>query len=265
MCLMANFTIFASAQNDAQARAKKELSQGVSAYKAANYERAIEHFGNAVGLNPDFTMAHLYLATSYSSQYVPGLDEPDNVKMASNAIAEYLEVLKREPNSPTALKSIGWVYLQLKKYEDARQYYRRAIGVDGNDPELYYSAGVMDWSEVYQNIAEERAKMNFKSSQTLIFDNACAAIRAKNMRLVEDGVTALAKAISLREDFDDAMVYMNLLYRSRADMECGDEPASREDARKADEWSNLAMAARKKKAEGSQQKPGPASGPVLHP
>jgi tetratricopeptide (TPR) repeat protein len=249
---------YAYAQNDASDKSRYELNLGVSAYKAANYEEAIEHFGNAVRLDPDLTVARLYLATAYRGQYVPGVDEPENVKMATNAIEQYAEVLKRKPDSVDALKGIGWLYMQMHKFSDAKEYYLRVLALDGNDPELYYSVAVMDWSEVYRSLFEERARMNLKSSKTLIFDSACRAIRSKNMPLVEEGIAMLTKAITLREDYDDAMVYLNLLYRNRADLECGDAEARKADLRKADEWSNLAMDVRKKKAEDAKKTNSPS-------
>jgi len=36
--------------------------------------------------------------------------------------------------------------------------------------------------------------------------------------LVDEGIADLQKAISLRPDYDDAMAYLNLLYRRKADM-----------------------------------------------
>jgi hypothetical protein len=35
---------------------------------------------------------------------------------------------------------------------------------------------------------------------------------------VDDGITSLKKAIELKPDYDDAMTYLNLLYRRKADM-----------------------------------------------
>jgi hypothetical protein len=64
----------------------------------------------------------------------------------------------------------------------------------------------------------------------------------------------LNKALSLRQDYDDAMAYMNLLYRRKADTECGDPQAAAEDVKTANDWSDKAMAARKKKAEEAAKK-----------
>jgi hypothetical protein len=36
--------------------------------------------------------------------------------------------------------------------------------------------------------------------------------------VVDEGVASLQKAISIKPDYDDAMAYLNLLYRRKADM-----------------------------------------------
>ena len=46
-------------------RARDQLNKGVQAYKNAKYEDAIEHFKNAVELDPSLINARLYLATAY--------------------------------------------------------------------------------------------------------------------------------------------------------------------------------------------------------
>ena len=64
----------------------------------------------------------------------------------------------------------------------------------------------------------------------------------------------LTHAIDLRKNYEDAMAYLNLLYRMRAELQCGDQSAYAADLRKANEWTDLAMATRKKKAEADTKK-----------
>jgi len=67
----------------------------------------------------------------------------------------------------------------------------------------------------------------------------------KNGPLIQEGLDALNKAVQLRPNYDDAMAYINLLYRRKADIECGDEDARKADIAEADKWVQKAMAARK--------------------
>jgi hypothetical protein len=41
---------------------------------------------------------------------------------------------------------------------------------------------------------------------------------SKYGQLIDEGVADLQKAISIKPDYDDAMAYLNLLYRRKADM-----------------------------------------------
>ena len=67
---------------------------------------------------------------------------------------------------------------------------------------------------------------------------------------------SLNKAIQLRPDYDDAMAYINLLYREKADRECDIPEQRAADVKTADEWVDKTMAAKKAKAEKQANTPG---------
>ncbi len=230
-------------------RARDDLNKGVAAYKNARYEQAIDRFKEAVALDPSLQNAKLYLATAYAQQYIPGVDSPENLQNANAAIEQYKNVLDQDPKNVNSIKGIAYLYLQMKKFDDAKQYYRKAIDLDPNDPEAYYSVGVIDWTEAYQPRMEERAKLGLRPDEPLKDKKVCAQLRDQHSAVIQEGLDALNKAIQLRQDYDDAMAYMNLLYREKADREC-DEPDQRAaDLKTADEWVDKTMAAKKAKAE----------------
>ena len=66
---------------------------------------------------------------------------------------------------------------------------------------------------------------------------------------MQDGIDNLDKALKLRPDYDDAMAYLNLLYREKADVECTDPAARTADLKTADDWVDKTMATKKAKAE----------------
>src|ERR1700739_5083993 len=94
----AAFTLF-SATGCSKLRARDQLNKGVQSYKNAKYEEAIERFKNAVELDPSLINARLYLATAYEQQYIPGVDTPDNNRMAAQAIDEFNNVLSPDPTN----------------------------------------------------------------------------------------------------------------------------------------------------------------------
>jgi tetratricopeptide (TPR) repeat protein len=240
-------------QDDPKIAARSELNAGVQAFRQAHYEEAVSHFEHATTLNPELTVAHLYLATAYAQMFVPGVDTPENVVWATKAVNEYSEVLQRNPSSVVSLQGIAYLEIQLKNFDRAKESYKKAIAVDPNDPELFYAAGVADWSMAYRAIAAEKAKLDADSEHALFLSDNCAEARTASLENVDDGLAMLTKAIALRENYDDAMVYMNLLYRLRADLECGSEEAHAADIKKANEWTDMATAARKKKADAASK------------
>lgn len=229
-------------------QARDQLNKGVQSYKNARYEEAIDHFQKAVALDTSLINARLYLATAYAQQYIPGADTEDNNKMAEQAIEQYKAVLDRDPKNINSVKGIAYLYLQMKKFEDAKGFYRKAAQIDPNDPEVDYSVGVIDWTQSYQPRMEERAKLGLKPEEPLKDKKVCASLKDKNWNVILDGIDSLNKALQLRADYDDAMAYMNLMYREKADLECDDPAARAADLKEADNWTDKTLATKKAKA-----------------
>src|SRR5579862_1394074 len=242
-------------------RARDQLNKGVESYKNNHYEQAIDHFQQAVHLDPSLINARMYLATAFVSQYIPGVDSPDNLRTAQQAIDEYQRVIDANPareQKVNAAKGIAYLYLNEKKWDDAKKYYRMASDLDPNDPEPYYSIGVIDWTAAYQPRMEERAKLGMKPEENLNAKNkdqkkVCDELKVKNTPAIQEGIDSLNKAIQLRPDYDDAMAYMNLMYRERGDVECDDLASRAEDLKTADHWVDETLRVKKAKADKAAQ------------
>ena len=238
-------------------RARDQLNKGVKAFKDNKFEEAIEKFKNAVDYDPKLLNARMYLATAYAQGYVPGSDNADNVHMGNQAIEQYKNVIDSTDPVPSreqqinSVKGVAGLYLQMKKFDDSRQYYIKATEIDPNDPEPYYSVGVIDWTKTFQPRMEERAKLGLKPTDPLPPKDkkVCAMVHAKNWDTVADGMTMLNKALQIRPDYDDAMAYLNLMYRERGDIQCDDPAAYQADLKAADEWVDKNLATKKARAE----------------
>ncbi|MFI5090519.1 MAG: tetratricopeptide repeat protein [Terriglobales bacterium] len=237
-------------------KARDQLNKGVQSYKNAKYEDAIAHFQKAVALDPRLLNARLYLATAYAQQYVPGADTSENNQMGQQAIDEYKRVLEMDPRNTNSVKGIASLYFNMKKFEQAKQYHEKAKQLDPNDPEEYYSIAVIDWTQTYAPRQEERAKLGLKPEEPLKDKKVCEALRDRNLPKVDEGIQNLTRALQLRPDYDDAMAYLNLLYREKADVECGNPDARAADLKMADDWVDKTMATKKQKAEKLAQKGG---------
>src|SRR5579862_1151390 len=165
-------------------RARDQLNKGVQSYKNAKYEEAINHFQQAVTLDPGLLNARLYLATAFAQQYIPGVDSEDNNRMGENAIEQYKAVLDRDPKNINSVKGIAYLYLQMKKFDLAKEFYKKASEIDPNDPEPYYSVAVIDWTQTYIPRQEERAKLGMKPEDSLPAKDkkVCAAVKDKKDR-----------------------------------------------------------------------------------
>src|SRR6201987_2324054 len=174
-------------------KARDQLNKGVKAYKDNHYEQAIDHFQQAVQLDPALTNARMYLATAYVSQYIPGVDSPENLRTAQQAIDEYLKVIDMNPSRDqkvNSAKGIAYLYLNQKKWDDAKKYYRMASDLDPNDAEPYYSIGVIDWTAAYQPRMEKRAALGMKPEENLNPKNKdqkklCEELKTKNASAIQ--------------------------------------------------------------------------------
>lgn len=241
-------------------RARDELNKGVQSFKNAKYEQAIEHFKNAVSYDPSLITARLYLGTAYMQQYIPGAETPENSRFADQAINEFKGVLAVNPSLQQklhALKSIASLYYNMKDFPKAKDYYKQAVQADPKDPETFYMLGVINWADTYKAAAEVKSKVGLKVDDpfTKAKDEqaACQRLRQDQLPKITEGIDALDNALKVRPEYEDAMAYMNLLYRRKADVECGDPAARTADINLANQWSDKTLATRKIKAEKQQQ------------
>jgi tetratricopeptide (TPR) repeat protein len=230
-----------------------ELNLGIQAYKHARYEEARQHFERAVVRDPTDAKAHLYLGTTYAQEFIPGADSPENNVFGQRAIEQYKIVVELDAANVSAAKGIAYLFLQMKKFDSAEEYYRKAIEIDPKDPENYYLIAVLDWTLSYQLRMELKAKLNLKPEQPLIRRAECWTVQDANKERVASGIEMLNKAIELKHDYDDAMAYMNLMYRERADIQCGDTKAYYEDLKTADKWVDVTLAVKKQKEKEQQE------------
>jgi tetratricopeptide (TPR) repeat protein len=234
----------------AQDSFKQELTLGVQACKEAKYDEAMRHFEIAAAFEPQNAVAHLYLGNVIAQQYIPGVESPQNLRLGEAAISEYKAALEINPQSDIALKSIASLYLQMKKFEDAKSYYRKAIDLNPKDPETCFSLGVIDWTSAYAPRMKMREKLGVKPDEPLpVTFPGCWELRDSNRAAVQEGMEMLTKALELRPDYDDAMVYMNLLYRERAEIQCSDPESRSADLEAADHWVDITMETKNRKIE----------------
>jgi tetratricopeptide (TPR) repeat protein len=245
-------------------KARDNLNKGVQAFKSAKYNNAVEHFKEAVRLDPDFPTARLYLATAYMSQYIPGADSPENLQNAQAAEQEFLRVLEKDPQNALAVESLaslhynqaqgGTIEQKMKKLDEAAQWYTKLSQVDPNNKTAYYSLGVIVWAKWYPKLMEARNKLGMKPEDPgpIKDKKVKEELKAQWMETINKGIQNLEKALQIDPEYDEAMAYMNLLIRERADL--ADSPEIyKKDIEVADNWVQKALDTKKIKAERAAQ------------
>ena len=245
-------------------RARDKLNKGVQAYKAGQTDLAIEDFKTAKDLDPGLTNARLYLATAYSAQYIPGAPSPENIRNGQQAAQEFKDILANDPANLSAIDGLGSILYNMaggppfdpKMMEESKSYHQKHIQLKPDDPEPYYWVGVIDWSLAFRGNRDMREEYN-KTAKKSIRDTDPAppalatAFQQKYGTVVDEGIASLQKAMQLRTDYDDAMAYLNLLYRQKADMETSAE-ARDADVKLADDLVDKVKAIKQRKMEAPQ-------------
>src|SRR5215472_2048705 len=137
--------------------ARDHLNKGVVEFRGAHFQAAIDHFQQAVSLDPGLLNAKMYLAESYFQLYAPGAQSPDNIKAAHAAIDAFQKVLDSDPSNNTALAYIGLLYYYMPDLPQAKEYEKKRSDINPNDPEPYYWIGEINWNLVAKNDAEARS------------------------------------------------------------------------------------------------------------
>jgi tetratricopeptide (TPR) repeat protein len=249
-------------------KARDLLNKGVNAFKAGQSDAAIEDFKRATELDPSLMMARVYLATAYASLYIPGAPSAENKARGEQAIKEFKDILEIDANNLTAIDGIGSLLFQMawtppvdeKGFEESKTYHQRHIQIKPDDPEPYYWIGVIDWTLAWRANAAMRLEYNKNNIKKQVHDDQPmpTAVRTdyatKDGPLVDEGIADLQKAISLKPDYDDAMAYLSLLYRRKADMvESADERASLQ--KQADDLLDKIKEIKQKRLDQQQQTP----------
>lgn len=228
------------------------LNQGVRAFQSAQYPEAVRLFQRAVDLDPSNPIPRLYLATAYSQQYIPGADTPENQQMAARAHDQFQRVLALDPANTVAIGSLASLYLNQKRWNDARAWYGRLITADPTNADAYYSLGFIAWSEWYPAYGQARVKLGMRPETPGPIPDPSVRqdLKTRFGSLLDEGIGNLQKALELNPQYDDAMAYMNLLVRERADLRDTPEEYQRE-VGEADRWLDQALATKKQRAQGA--------------
>jgi len=241
-------------------KSRDHINQGIASYKNAKYSDAVAHFEQAIQLDPENPTPQLYLATAYMTQWIPGAESPENLEFARKAKEGFLKVLDKDPNDKTALAYLATLAFnqalslpleeKLKMFDEAAKWQHRRIEVDPKEKEAYYTLGVIAYQKWFPAVMTARSNMRMRPEDPgpLKDKKVKEELKAQYSSIIEDGMQNLNKALEIDPEYDDAMAYLNLLLRRKADIVASaDERASL--LKQADDLVDKAKEIKQKKME----------------
>jgi tetratricopeptide (TPR) repeat protein len=235
-------------------RARNELNYGVRSFSAANYDSAIERFDAALEYDPELLDARSYRASAYMMQYIPGGESDENREIAQQALGAFEGVLERDATNEVALASMASLYFNMSEFDQAKETYRTLLSHNPDNKEAHYTIGVINWSITFPRDMVVRASLGMKPEDPgpINDEEARQELAEENSPLIEEGLTALNEALRIDPEYDNAMAYVNLLYRQKADLVDTKEEYEELNAT-ADEWVQKSLEAKKRKADSEIQ------------
>jgi tetratricopeptide (TPR) repeat protein len=253
-------------------RAKNELNEAARAYREGHFEEAEQRSRRALELDPDSKTAPLFIARTIHAQYKPGVQTPENLAKAEEAIQAYQRILQKDPKNEEAYKAIAYLYGATKEDDKLKAW----ISARANDPsvppekraESYIVLASKDWdcsfkitelptNKVTSLAAGNRATVSYKKPQNQKdFETAQACVKR--------GLEEIENAIKLDPNSEAAWSYKtNLLLEASklAEMDGKmDQKAELDKQREAAQkrTNALSEAAQKKKEAEAQKAASPA-------
>ncbi len=241
-----------------QFKAKQLIRKGNAYFKEQLYEDALKQYQDAAKLDPTEIRIKKFVAMANMAIYNPGSQHPKDLAALEAAITNFKEYLAVRPEDDGAAKFLVTTYMNSRRYDDAIQYFKDWLKVHSTDKQavqtvamLYAKKGdfeqSMEWQDNLAKLDPTNAEVFYTIGVTC-WDKSYNTPQAEldgdaRKAMIDRGMTALEKANSLREDYFEAMLYVNLLYREYAKLE--NDPLKKEELlAKATEWQQKALAAR---------------------
>jgi beta-lactamase regulating signal transducer with metallopeptidase domain len=263
VCVVAASSFAFSAR--AQSASGAEMKMAGDAYNGGNFPSAVEHFENAVKLDPANVSARLFLANALIREFFAEKASPESPLLA-RARQQYLEILSREPGNKIGIQGMVAVSMNSKKLSEGREWALKLVESDAGDKAGYYTVGVLDWAIIYPEFIAAKQAAGVPQQEYFIPDATVRrTLRDRFTPQVEEGARMLQTALQIDPEYSDAMAYMNLLERLKSEM-AENASESADLMAKADGWVGRAIAAKRRQGQ-TQQPPaqldvdGPPPGP----
>ena len=141
-------------------RSKNQLNEAARAYREGRFVEAEQHSREAAQLDPNNKTAPMFIARTIHMQYRPGVQSPENVAKAQQAIQAYQDILAKNPQDEEAYKAIAYLYGALREEDKLRSWITQRASNENIEAtkraEAYIVLASKDWQCSF-NITESPA------------------------------------------------------------------------------------------------------------
>src|SRR5215213_8042564 len=256
-------------------RSKNQLNEAARAYREGKFPEAEQHSRRAAELDPDNKTAPMFIARTIHAQYRPGVQAPENMAKAQEAINAYQQILAKNPQDDEAYKAIAYLYEAIKEDEKLRQWITARAASDGAPAEKRAEAYVVlaskDW-----DCSFKITELPTNKTTTLDPTNNKATISYKKPKdqkdfdqaqmCVKQGLTEAENAIKFDPNNESAWSYKtNLLLEASKLAEMDGQTEQKAQYQKEYEaalkrTTELSVANQKRKEEEEKKSPSPPKG-----
>jgi len=255
MCLVAALTLSVFALGCEKIRARSEIKEANNAYQREDYAAALQHYSLAKKIDPSFPELQRMIGYSHIGLYVPEEKSPKNEAHADAAISALTQYLRQKPDDRIARDALINMYLNANRTSQAIQYFIDYLKEHPADLEAVKSVATLyakqgDFNQSLQWY-EKITLLDSKNAESFyIYGVVCYEKVAKNppaddnekLAIIEKGKGALQHAIDMRQDYFEAMAYLNLLWRQQAIVDAKTDPVKGQaDVAQADILKNRAV------------------------
>ena len=158
-------------------------------------------------------------------------------------------MLAEDPKNLLATQSLANLYYQMKNWDKAVEWNKKVVELDPNNKDAYYSIGVIAWTQFITPVREARQSLKMKPEDPgpIKDPKVKEELAAKYKPSLDAGLDAVKKALAIDPEYENAMAYMNLLIRYRADLD-PDKATYEADVKEADMWVQKSLETMKIKA-----------------
>jgi tetratricopeptide (TPR) repeat protein len=265
---VAILALAAGASGCGRLKARLQLKDGNQSYLDGDYNAAISHYNKAIRYVPNYAPAYLNMAYSQEALFRAAEADTTKKRLASESMdsfKKYIDLLghggvavdPKGPNRERLEEHILTLLIDSQQYDQAVSYLEDRLNQDPRDiasMELL-SRLEMDRGQWDQALEWQRKKVELQPDNP----DAQYALGAfvwlysyrnpgldpqKRAALLDEGTAALEKALQLRPDDFESLIYINLVYLEKAKYTDNETEKAALQA-KAAEFRNRALALRK--------------------